>query len=316
MEIYELNYPNKTTIDRQDEYSLAIGFFDGLHKGHQQVIKSAVQKAKELGIRSAVMTFNPHPSHLFGKGKDKVGYITPYEEKVKVLENLGVDTLFIVRFDWELASLSPEQFVDIFIKGLHVKHVTAGFDFTFGSKGAGTMEHMELFSEGSYGTTIIERVEDENEKISSTRIRTLLAEGNVEKTAELLGRPFRTSGKVIHGEKRGRMLGFPTANIETDEETILPKNGVYAVFFTVQSEKQLGVCNVGIKPTFKNPGEMKPLIEVHLLDFDGDLYDQVATVDWIASIRDEQKFASVDELVAQIGRDKETARKLLEKVIS
>ncbi|QTD42283.1 bifunctional riboflavin kinase/FAD synthetase [Sporosarcina sp. Te-1] len=315
MEIFELNYPNHTTIDRTNEYSLAIGFFDGLHKGHQQVINSAVQKAAALGIRSAVMTFNPHPSHLFREGKDKVGYITPFDEKVKVLETLGVDALFIVRFDWELASLSPEQFIDIFIKDLHVKHVTAGFDFTFGSKGAGTMEQMALLSDGSFGTTVIDKVEDEDAKISSTRIRSLLAEGNVEKTAQLLGRPFRTTGEVIHGEKRGRLLGFPTANIETDDETILPKNGVYAVLFTVDAKKHFGVCNVGIKPTFKQPDEMKPLIEVHVLDYEGDLYGQLATVDWIAHIREEQKFASVDELVGQIGRDKETARSILQQSI-
>ncbi|MBB4823885.1 riboflavin kinase/FMN adenylyltransferase [Sporosarcina luteola] len=315
MEIFELDYPHHVTIDRTGEYSLAIGFFDGLHKGHQQVIGHAVQKAAELGVRSAVMTFNPHPSHLFGDGKDKVGYITPYEEKVKVLDGLGVDVLFIVRFDWELASLSPKQFIDIFIKGLHVKHVTAGFDFTFGSKGVGTMEQMSLLSDGSYGTTVIEKVEDENEKISSTRIRSLLAAGNVEKTAQLLGRPFRTSGEVIHGEKRGRLLGFPTANIEADDETILPKNGVYAVMFTVETKTYFGVCNIGIKPTFKHPEEIKPLIEVHVLDYEGDLYGQLVLVDWIAHIRDEQKFSSVDELIRQIGRDKETARTILEKLV-
>lgn len=311
MEIYHLQYPSHTTIDDKGPFSLAIGFFDGLHKGHQTVIKEAKTKAEQLGIRSAVMTFDPHPSHLFGKGNDKIGYITKYPEKSRLLEEMGIDALFIVTFDWELASLSPERFIEIFIKGLGVKHVTAGFDFTFGSKGAGTMEQMASFSAGVYGTTIIEKVTDSDEKISSTRIRKLLSEGDVEKTASLLGRPFKTIGTVIDGEKRGRLLGFPTANVSIDEETILPANGVYAVLFSVDGKSYNGVCNVGVKPTFHDPGKMRPSVEVHILDFNSDLYGKEVAVNWIARIRAEQKFNSVDELIEQIGKDKETARQLL-----
>lgn len=313
MEIYHLQYPSHTTIDDMGPFSLAIGFFDGLHKGHQTVINEAITKAKQLGIRSAVMTFDPHPSHLFGKGKDKIGYITKYPEKSRLLEEMGVDALFIVTFDWELASLSPERFIEIFIKGLGVKHVTAGFDFTFGSKGAGTMEQMAAFSAGDYGTTIIGKVTDADEKISSTRIRKLLSEGDVEKTASLLGRPFRTVGTIIDGEKRGRLLGFPTANVSIDEETILPANGVYAVLFSVDGQSYKGVCNVGVKPTFHDPDIRKPSVEVHVLDYDSDLYGKEVAVDWIARIRAEQKF-SVDELIEQIGKDKETAKRLLNKL--
>lgn len=311
MDIYHLQYPSHITIGDKGPFSLAIGFFDGLHKGHQTVINEAKAKAQELGIRSAVMTFNPHPSHLFGKEADKVGYITKYPEKSRLLEEMGVDTLFIVTFDWELASLSPKRFIEIFIKGLGIKHVTAGFDFTFGSKGAGTMKQMAALSDSEYGTTIIEKVTDSDEKISSTRIRKLLSEGDVEKTASLLGRPFRTAGIVIDGEKRGRLLGFPTANISLDEETILPANGVYAVMFSVDGQSYKGVCNVGVKPTFHDPNIRKPSIEVHILDFDSDLYGKEVTVDWMARIRAEQKFNSVDELIEQIGKDKETARQLL-----
>ncbi|WP_432359264.1 bifunctional riboflavin kinase/FAD synthetase [Sporosarcina sp. UB5] len=311
MEIYHLHYPSRATIDDKGPYSLAIGFFDGLHKGHQTVINEAKSKAEQLGIRSAVMTFDPHPSYLFGKGKEKVGYITNYPEKSRLLEEMGIDALFIVTFDRNLASLLPEQFVEIFIKQLGVKHVTAGFDFTFGSKGAGTMAQMAALSNGEYGTTVIEKVTDSNEKISSTRIRNLLSEGEVEKTAFLLGRPFRTIGTVIDGEKRGRLLGFPTANISIDEETILPANGVYAVLFSVDGKSYKGVCNVGVKPTFHDPGKMKPSVEVHVLDFNSDLYGKEVTVDWIARIRAEQKFNSVDELIEQIKKDKETARQLL-----
>ncbi|WP_339249776.1 bifunctional riboflavin kinase/FAD synthetase [Sporosarcina sp. FSL W8-0480] len=312
MEIYNLQYPQSITIDDKGPFSLAIGFFDGLHRGHQAVIGEAKQKAEQLGIKSAVMTFDPHPSHLFGNGENKVGYITQYPLKSQLIEEMGIDTLFIVKFDRPLSSLSPEKFIELFIKDLGVKHITAGFDFTFGSKGAGTMEQMEALSNGEYGISVIGKVTDSDEKVSSTLIRKLLSEGNVEKTATLLGRPFRTVGTVVDGEKRGRLLGFPTANVMPDDELIIPANGVYAVRFSFADQTYDGVCNVGVKPTFHDPSVSKPSVEVHLLDFTGDLYGKEVSVDWIARIRSEKKFGSVDELVEQISKDKEAAKEILE----
>ena len=312
MDIYKLHYPGKVSIESEEHFSLALGFFDGLHKGHQTVINEAKRKAEELGIRSAVMTFDPHPSHLFGDGENKVGYITQYAEKARLLRSMGIDALFIVTFDWALASLSPKQFIDVFLKGLHVKHVTAGFDYTFGSKGAGTMEQMAELSGGAFGTTVIKKVTDNEEKISSTRIRKLLAEGNVEETALLLDRPYRTVGIVVDGEKRGRLLGFPTANVMPEKNTVLPANGVYAVHFTVEGKTYQGVCNVGVKPTFHDPSDRQAVVEVHVLNFDGDLYGKEAFVDWIGHIRDEQKFGSIDLLIEQIAKDKNSAVKILE----
>lgn len=311
MEVYKLRYPDKMTIHQEQPYSVAIGFFDGLHKGHQAVIQEAIHQAKRLGIQSAVMTFDPHPSHLFMKDGEKVGYITQSSEKVRLIEEMGTDALFIVNFDWNLASLSPEQFVEKFIKNLQIKHVTAGFDFTFGSKGAGTMSHMEAFSDGFYGTSIVGRVEDGEQKISSTRIRQCLAKGHVEEAIHLLGRPLRTVGTIIHGDKRGRLLGFPTANLVAPDDLIVPANGVYAVLITVDGITYKGVCNLGVKPTFKNPNESKPVIEVHIFDFEGNLYDKEVAVDWIAHIREERKFSSIDALKEQISLDKEQAQLLL-----
>ncbi|MFD1928657.1 bifunctional riboflavin kinase/FAD synthetase [Sporosarcina siberiensis] len=307
MEVYKLHYPDKVEITTDEQFSMAIGFFDGLHKGHSKVIMEAQKKAVELGIQSAVMTFNPHPSHLFGDGKNKVGYITQEAEKLRILESMGIDAVFIVTFDWSLAALQPEKFIDVFIKKLGVKHVTAGFDFTFGSKGAGTMLDMELLADGEYGTTVVPKVADSEEKISSTRIRELLSAGDVEKTALLLGRQFRTVGIVVDGEKRGRLLGFPTANVLPDVSSVLPKNGVYAVRMFVDGVAYNGVCNVGVKPTFSNPEITRSIVEVHVLDFEGDLYGKEVMVDWISHIRDEKKFDSIDALVEQIGKDKSTA---------
>lgn len=313
MDIYKLHYPGTIDIGSTEQYSLAIGFFDGLHKGHQAVINEAKKKAAELGIRSAVMTFDPHPSHLFADGDNKVGYITQYPEKARLLETMGIDALFIVTFDWALASLSPKQFVDIFMKGLGIKHVTAGFDYTFGSKGAGTMEQMAALADGAFGTTVVEKVTDHDEKVSSTRIRQLLAEGNVEETASLLGRPFRTVGIVVHGEKRGRLLGFPTANVLPEPETVLPANGVYAVRFTTDGILRDGVCSVGVKPTFHDSG-IPPIVEVNVIDFDGDLYGKEAAVDWIKYLRKEEKFDSVDALIEQMVKDKQQAMELLSRI--
>ena len=310
MEIYRLRYPDSVNIRQYHASSLAIGFFDGVHKGHQEVIRNAKKIANDLSIETAVMTFDPHPSQLFS-GKN-VGYITPIEEKVRVLESLGVDTLFIVSFDWELASLSPQRFIDIFIKELEVKHVTAGFDFTFGSKGSGTMKDMQELSEGKYGTTVISKVTfDQENKVSSTEIRRLLSNGDVEAAAVLLGRPFRTLGEVIHGEKRGRQLGFPTANIQTAEEHIVPANGVYAVRCLIGDTWYRGVCNMGVKPTFHDPEHRIPTAEVHLLDVNMDLYGQKMAIEWLYRIRSEQKFDSLDALKTQIARDKQTAKDLL-----
>lgn len=311
MDIYKLNYPSHVTTGKIEQYSLAIGFFDGLHKGHQAVIQQAIDKAKELNIRSAVMTFNPHPSHILGGGKNKIGYITAFEEKIRLLEGMGVDTLFVVNFDKPLAGLSPEQFVDIFIKELGVRHVIAGFDYTFGSRGAGTMEKMAELSEGIYDTTVVGKVTDTDDKISSTRIRKLLSVGNVEGAYSLLGRNFRTIGVVVDGEKKGRQLGFPTANVLPPEGSILPANGVYAVRFLVEGKSYEGVCNVGVKPTFNNPDIRQAIVEVHVLNFNGDLYGKEVAVEWIKHIRDEQKFESLDALIVQIAKDKDTAIEIL-----
>lgn len=311
MKIHKLHYPGNIDIELDSSYSLAIGFFDGLHKGHRAVIMQAKRKAEELGIRSAVMTFDPHPSHLFSDGKNKVGYITPSAEKIRLLSEMGIDTLFIVTFDWSLASLSPDQFVEIFIKGLGFKHVTAGFDFTFGSKGAGTMADMASLSGGAFGTTVVGKVADEKDKISSTRIRLLLADGNVEDAASLLGRQFRTIGTVVDGDKRGRQLGFPTANVLPEESSVLPKNGVYAVRFSFEGKTFDGVCNVGVKPTFNDPDVKRVIVEVHVLEFGDDLYGKEVAVDWIGRIRDERKFESIDALIEQISKDKTRAQEML-----
>ncbi|TWT04559.1 riboflavin biosynthesis protein RibF [Planomicrobium sp. CPCC 101079] len=315
MKIFYLNYPNQMKIEEDlGALSMALGFFDGVHKGHQRVIGEAIERAKEQGIKSAVMTFDPHPSLVLGGRKEEVFYITPLRQKMEILKEIGVDVCFIVRFTSEFAQLTPEQFIQHFIKDLNVVHVTAGFDFSFGNFGKGDMETMKECSEGAYGITVIPKQEDGEEKISSTRIRGLLKEGAVGEVCRLLGRPFKIVGTVVNGDKRGRTIGFPTANVEPELGTFVPGRGVYAVRIRVQENLYDGVCNIGYKPTFNNPEVKKLSIEVYILDFNKDIYGEQVTVEWHQRIRDEKKFSGIDELKAQIQRDKETAIRFFESL--
>lgn len=308
MEIIHLSYPHHMKPEKDlGPISLALGFFDGVHKGHQQVIGEAIHFAKAGNVKSAVMTFDPHPSLVLGGRKEDVVYITPMQQKIEILKEMGVDICFVMRFTSEFAKLTPEQFIQYFIIDLEAVHVTAGFDFSFGAKGKGNMALMEERGQGAFQVTTVDKQSDGEEKISSTRVRTLLKEGEVGEVCRLLGRPFRISGTVVNGDKRGRTIGFPTANVEPEIGTFVPARGVYAVRIRVQGELYNGVCNIGYKPTFNDPDSKKNTIEVFILDFDKTIYGEMVDVEWYQRIRDEQKFSGIDELKQQIERDKETA---------
>ncbi|MDI7741708.1 riboflavin biosynthesis protein RibF [Lysinibacillus fusiformis] len=309
MKVVHLKYPHQLNLANESStaYSLAVGFFDGVHKGHQAVIQNAKDMAKELHIESAVMTFDPHPSIVLGGRKEQVFYITPLQQKLDVLEDFGVENVFVVHFTSDFAKLSPEDFIQYFIKDLNVRHVSAGFDFSFGKFGKGDMETMQELSNGEYGVTVIDKQSDEEDKISSTRVRKYLQDGDMESAAKLLGRAFEVPGIVVHGDKRGRTIGFPTANIQSMEGSFIPATGVYAVKILVQNKWYDGVCNVGYKPTFKNPDDKQLTIEVHILDFDRNIYGEEVKVGWYKRIRSEKKFDGIESLKAQIEKDKNEA---------
>lgn len=312
MRTHYINTPSKKPVAADSGYSLAIGFFDGIHKGHQELIKQAIQNAKQHGRRSALMTFDPHPSVVLGGKKEEIFYITPLKQKLELLESLGLDDVFIVRFTSDFAKLSPEQFIEEYILGLHVHHVIAGFDFSFGAFGKGNMSLMEEYGRGRYSVTTVPKVEFEDCKISSTRIRKLLQEGQMDQVCVLLGRPFVLDGVVVHGDKRGRTINFPTANIEPEEGQFIPANGVYAVRLRVQESWYNGVCNVGYKPTVQDIKKLS--VEVHLVDFDRDIYGEEVRVHWYSPIRKEQKFPSLDALKYQIAKDTDTAIGILASI--
>ncbi|KIP22592.1 Riboflavin biosynthesis protein ribF [Anoxybacillus ayderensis] len=295
---------------------MALGYFDGVHLGHQKVIQTAKQIADQYGYKSAVMTFHPHPSVVLGRSQQHVRFITPLKEKEKQIAKLGVDYLYVVEFTPEFAYLLPQQFVDEYIIGLGVKHVVAGFDFTYGRLGKGTMETLPFHSREQFTQTVIPKQTFGEEKISSTYIRKRLAEGDVEQLPHLLGRWYEVTGTVIHGDKRGRTIGFPTANVALDDDYMIPRIGVYAVTVTIDDNTWTGVCNVGYKPTFHAQQQKDPSIEVHLFDFSSDIYGAHVCIQWHKRLRDERAFSSVDELVEQIHRDAQAAREYFQNPLA
>jgi riboflavin kinase / FMN adenylyltransferase len=290
------------------ETCAALGFFDGVHRGHEEVIKRAIAAAYDKGMTPAVMTFFPHPKEVLRK--EEAEYLTTLEDKKERLEALGVEILYLVQFDSSFASLSPQQFVDRFIIDLNIKHVVAGFDYTYGHKGKGTMDSFPFHARGLVETTTVEAFRDCDEKISSTAVRTALKNGDINKVSHYLGRHYTVKGKVVHGEKRGRTIGFPTANIEPSLKVLLPSAGVYAVMVEKGNSTYCGVANIGVKPTFHQDGTEKTL-EVYFLDFSEDIYGETLKVEFIERLRGEEKFASVDELISQIQKDVEEARNVL-----
>ncbi|RFU71332.1 bifunctional riboflavin kinase/FAD synthetase [Peribacillus saganii] len=307
MEVIKIEHPHDFTADAFPPLVLALGFFDGVHFGHQKVIESAKQEAEAKGLKTGVMTFDPHPSAVLGRDVQHVHYITPIQDKAAIMEQLGVDYLFIVQFTKAFAELLPQQFVDRYIIALNVKHVVAGFDYSYGRLGKGTMETMPFHSRSKFTHTVVEEHSLADEKISSTRLRTVLKEGRMDEFKALTGRFYTTCGEVIHGEKRGSKLGFPTANLGLDQNYLLPATGVYAVKIRIKGIWYLGVCNVGYKPTFHEVQPDQPSVEVHVLDFSGDIYGEMVELEWHKYLRNEQKFNGLQELVSQIHTDKRRA---------
>lgn len=311
MEIIRLKHPRP--LLNLPSIVLALGFFDGVHQGHQKVIEVAKKEAEKRNLQSAVMTFFPHPKEVLRDNQEEIQYLSPLPEKIKLMEDLDIDYLFIVTFDHNFADLSPQQFVDQYLIDLNVKHVVAGFDYSYGRLGKGTMETLPFHSRHKFTQSTVNEVSHQTEKISSTEIRRALSEGNIDKATMYLGRTFILEGEVEHGEKRGRTIGFPTANIKAVERTVVPASGVYAVKLNVNGEWLPGVCNIGYKPTFHDHSPDKPTIEVHVLDFHEDLYDEAVSVAFLNRIRGEQKFDSIDELKQQISKDVQDARDFIDK---
>ncbi|MCR1990353.1 bifunctional riboflavin kinase/FAD synthetase [Bacillus subtilis] len=307
MKTIHITHPHHLIKEEQAKSVMALGYFDGVHLGHQKVIGTAKQIAEEKGLTLAVMTFHPHPSHVLGRDKEPKDLITPLEDKINQIEQLGTEVLYVVKFNEVFASLSPKQFIDQYIIGLNVQHAVAGFDFTYGKYGKGTMETMPDDLDGKAGCTMVEKLTEQDKKISSSYIRTALQNGDVELANVLLGQPYFIKGIVIHGDKRGRTIGFPTANVGLNNSYIVPPTGVYAVKAEVNGEVYNGVCNIGYKPTFYEKRPEQPSIEVNLFDFDQEVYGAAIKIEWYKRVRSERKFNGIKELTEQIEKDKQEA---------
>lgn len=308
-----LSYPSgepKAPEDRLPK-TMAIGTFDGVHPGHQAVIRKAVELARASGKRSSVMTFDPHPRALLGHGGAYAESLTPLPEKIRLLDELGVDIVYVAVFDRAFAGLSPEAFVrGLLIDRLSVTDAAVGFDFAFGRGAAGNPAVLAELGAPDLAVHTVEPVSAAGSKVSSSRIRDAIKLGDVALAAGLLRRPYRISGTVVRGAARGRTIGFPTANIEPGGRYVLPRHGVYAVNVRRGDDVHPAVMNIGVVPTFHANGGT-PKLEVHLLDFSGDLYGERLDVDFVAFLRPEIRFGGVDELAAQIREDAEQARRLL-----
>lgn len=308
MRTIKLSYPHTLLLEELPETVSAIGFFDGIHKGHQKVIQTAVTEAKNHNMESAVITFHPHPSVVLQKGEQQAQYITPMQEKQEILQQLGVDRLYIITFNDRLAALSPQDFIDHFIIDLNIKHLVAGFDFSYGHKGQGNMDNIESQTRGKFTYTTVDKMELSGEKISSTKIRKLLKIGDIRSANHLLGRRFMITGIVVEGDKRGKTIGYPTANLRVNPEVLLPKTGIYAVKVLYKNEVYEAMASLGTNPTF-TPDLDQARVEVNIFDYNNDLYGEELKVEWHEFIRDEEKFDQVDALVKQIEADEDIIRR-------
>ncbi len=289
--------------------AVALGNFDGVHRGHQQVIQPVLQQGGE--VVSTVVTFNPHPQEFF-TGKRR-SLLTPQSEKVEQLERLGVEQLVLLPFDRELACLSPQEFVEkILVQQLRSQSISVGQDFCFGKGRTGTVTDLSAIA-SNYGipTTIVPLHNCEGERISSSAIRQALEQGKLARAKLLLGRAYSLVGTVVTGKQLGRTIGFPTANIDLPIEKFLPCNGVYAVKVYIAEDKSpvAGVMNIGNRPTVNGTNQS---VEVYLIDWSGDLYGKVITVELEQFLRPEQKFESLDALKNQIKIDCDRAKATLE----
>ncbi len=287
--------------------SLTIGAFDGIHLGHVRLISETCVAAARIGGQSAVMTFEPHPARVLRPASER-RCLTTLDERVQRIEALGIDHLFILRFDPALASIPAESFMEQICQVMDLRELWIGPDFRLGAGGRGTAKVLaEIGRRLGYTVHHVERVYQGDQPVSSTSIREMLAEGAVEAAAQLLGRLFEVRGEVVHGDHRGRTIGIPTANVAVPGDHVLPADGVYAcrVYLPDEVEGRPAVTNIGVRPTF---GEQRHTVEAHLLDWSGDLYEEVVGVEFVRRLRGEQRFNGIEALLAQIHADIAAAR--------
>jgi riboflavin kinase/FMN adenylyltransferase len=309
-------YRKLSEVPKDINTVLTVGTFDGVHLGHQDIFKRLKQSADANGFRSVVITFDPHPRSVVSRNFE-LKLLTTFEEKVDVLSKFVIDALVVINFTEEFSRLTSEEFiVDCIIEKVGLSEFIIGHDHKFG-KGRDGDETLLRTLSAKYGfkVTVVKPVLTGDLTISSTIVRNALLEGNIHLANNILGRNYSFSGSIVTGATRGRILGFPTANIKVDRaDKLIPQTGVYAVECKVINRRVFGVMNIGFRPTFEDDGDL--VIEVHLFNFDNDIYDEKIEVKLVERIRDEKKFESKEELIYQIGVDKRKAIQVLGKLIN
>ena len=288
---------------------VTLGAFDGIHRGHQAIIENVRSAALDQGCAAVVVTFFPHPSVVLGRTEPF--YLTSPEEKIVLLNALGIDLVVVLPFTQETLQIRAGDFVSMLIEHLRMREMHVGYDFAFGYRREGGVDFLKrISSERGFRVRQIEPVTNGGEVIGSRSIRQALREGDVTRANAWLGRPFRLSGTVVRGDGRGRAIGVPTANLDVWKEHAVPANGVYAGWAWVGNLRFKAAVNVGVRPTVTD----KPIrtIEAHILDFDRDIYGVNVALDFVARLRGEQRFPSLDALVMQIKSDVETTRRIIE----
>ena len=303
-------------IERDDKTVITLGTFDGLHIGHQQIVETVIQKSHQSGSRNLLITFDPHPRKIV-PGRNDVKLLSTLEEKILILDKLGLENLFIIKFTSEFSKQTPEQFVEKYlVNGTGLKEIIIGYDHHFGKGRGGDFELLQsLGQKFNFDVTVVPEYSIDSETVSSTKIRNALLSGDVVKAGEMLGRLYSFKGIIVRGDGRGKKLGFPTANISIDDEDkLIPAKGIYAGECIVEGEKHYGLLSLGSRPTFHKDGEIIP--EFYIFDFDRDIYDRVMHVNLVEKIRDEEKFNSVEELITRMKKDEERGKEILSRLIN
>ncbi|AZR72397.1 riboflavin biosynthesis protein RibF [Anoxybacter fermentans] len=293
---------------------VALGFFDGIHYGHRVIIEETVRQARESNVLSGVFTFHPHPLKVLAP-KRAPGLITALSQKRRILAEMGVDRLIVKAFTKEFAATDFRSFVQTYlVQYLKVKGVVVGEDFRFGKESKGDATAMkELGEKYGFTVTVFDTIRVNGVEVRSTLIRNLILKGQMDKLLTYLGRPYTLVGKVVRGDGRGHQLGFPTANLSLAVDYVIPDYGVYAGYIIVHGKRYQAVANIGVRPTF---AKSDLSIEIHILDYSGNLYDEIVEIELIKKIRSERSFDSIDELVAQIKDDIVSTRQILSNDIT
>lgn len=304
------HYHNLTEIQLQNVH-LAIGVFDGVHRGHRQIINQLVQSAHSQHAPAVIITFHPHPANVLTNKAIKL--LTTPDERAEILFQLGVDTVITQRFTSDLSNVTAWEYMLSLKKQLGLKHLLTGYDTTLGKNREGNLPRLiEIGKELNYTVETIPALSDESRIISSTEIRKLISIGNIAEANKLLGYQYPLSGVVIHGAGRGKQINFPTANIDYPQGKAIPSNGIYACWATLGNEKFMAATSVGFNPTF-TPERQIQSVEAYLLDFERDIYGEELKLEFVTRLRNEEKYTSIEALIEQIGKDVIHTREILMK---